>query len=291
MKLSTPALTLLAALAAFPADAGAQNRATPAKREAAAAPAQQNLRVRFHAAIDELQKKAAARGATREDYQRLADQIATAAKEYEAASPAVASLRERAAARITDIETRARAGAVDAVEFDALRDQVVDMDLEIALGRLRAAAKEGKVTRAEYQAFQESWTARAAAAKAGNPELDAIAARAKAAVDAVQNRAKDAGPVQDADLAPISEAVAEYRSAAALASLERKAFDKKASKADYDDVQSAVRMSSGDEIAKKVGERLAQLQAAVEGGRITREEFAELKAMLMKRARAASSPK
>jgi len=50
-----------------------------------------------------------------------------------------------------------------------------------------------------------------------------------------------------------------------------------------------VRVASGDDIAKKVEARLAELRAAVEGGRITKEQFADLKTMLMTRARAASS--
>jgi len=269
--------------------------ATPApgtaRAEAAAQQKGQNLRARFNSAVEELQKKAEARGATREDYQRVLDQLNAAALEYEAVAPGVASLRQRAAARLQDIETRARAGAVDAVEFDALRDNLVDMDLEIALGRLKAAAKAGKFTRAEYQGFLEAWTARADAAKGGNPELDAISGRAKAALDVIQNRAQAAGPITDAELAPLSDSVAEYRSTFAVRRLEKKALDKKAVKADYDDVTEAVRTSSGDEIAKKVAERLEQLKAAVDGGRITPEQFAELRGMLMKRARAAGSTK
>lgn len=260
-------------------------------RADAAAQQDPNLRTRFHAAVEELQKKAEARGATREDYQRVLDQLSAAAREYEPVAPGLASLRQRAAARIEGIETRARAGAVDAVEFDALRDSMIDMDLEIALGRLKAAAKAGKFTRAEYQAFHDAWTARAAAAKEGNPELDAISGRAQAALEAIQNRAQAAGPMSDADLAPLGDSVAEYRSALALNSLEKRALAKKAVKADYDDVTEAVRASSGDEIARKVADRLEQLKAAVDGGRITPEQFAELRAMLLKRARAAGSPR
>ncbi len=289
MKLTTITLILLASLAAFPASAPAQTpRADAAAAQHQATP---NLRARFNAAIEELQKKAAARGATREDYQRLADQITAAAKEYEATTPSLGNLRQRAAARIEDIETRARAGAVDAVEFDALRDSLIDMDLEIALGRLKAAALAGKFTRAEYQGFLDAWTARAAAAKEGNPELDAITARAKAALDAVEKRAKEAGALKDTDVAPLGDCVAEYRTTFAVRTLEKKALEKKATKVDFDDVTESVRATSGDEIAKKVAERLEQLKAAAEGGRITREQFVELRDMLMKRARAASSGK
>jgi len=285
MKLTTLSVTLLAALAAFPAPASAQT----ARADAAAAQNAPNLRARFHAAVEELQKKAEARGATREDYQRVLDQLTAAAKEYETVAPGLGSLRQRAAARIEDIEVRARAGAIDAQEFDALRDALVDMDLEIALGRLKAAAMAGKFTRAEYQGFLDAWTARAAAAKEGNPELDAITTRAKAALDAIEKRAKEA--LKDSDLVPLGDCVAEYRTTFAVRALEQKAMAKKAVKADYDDVTEAVRASSGDEIAKKVAARLEQLKAAAEGGRITREEFVELRGMLMKRARAAGSGK
>lgn len=250
----------------------------------------QNLRTRFNAAVDELQKKAEARGATREDYQRVLDQMTAAAREHESVAPGLATLRQRAAARMEAIETRARAGAVDAVEFDALRDSLVDMDLEVAAGRLKGAALGGKYTRAEYQGFLDAWNARASAAKEGNPELDAITTRAKAALEAVEKRAREAS-LTEADVAPLTEAVAEFRSAHALGSLERRALNKRAVKADYDDVIEAVRASSGDEIAKKVADRLEQMKSAVESGSITREQFAEMRTMMMKRARSAASPK
>ncbi|MCY2961779.1 MAG: hypothetical protein NTY35_16590 [Planctomycetota bacterium] len=289
MKLTTASLTLLAALAALPATAttvvAAPARATTAGEQTP------NLRARFNAAIEELQKKAVARGATREDYQRVVDQLTAAAKEHETAVPSLAPLRQRAAARIEDIETRARAGAVDAVEFDALRDSLVDMDLEIALGRLKTAALAGKYTRAEYQGFLDAWTARAASAKDGNPELDAITARAKAALEAIEKRAKEATALKDADVSPLGDCVAEYRTVFAVRALEKKAMAKKATKVDYDDITSAVRSTSGEEMAKKVAERLEQLKTAVDGGRITPEQFAELRTMLMTRARAAASGK
>lgn len=295
MKLTTASVAFLAALVAFPATASAQTpapgQAPAGARAQAAAQKTPNLRARLNAAIEDLQAKALARGATREDYQRVLEQLTAASTELEPTTPGLAPLRQRAAARLEGIETSARAGAVDAVEFDALRDSLVDMDLEVALARLKAAAKAGKYTRAEYQGFLDAWTARAASAKAGNPELDAITARAMAALEAVEKRAKEASPIQDSDVAPLGDCVAEYRSTFAVATLEKKALEKKATKADYDDVTESVRASSGDEIAKKVGERLEQLKKAVEGGRITREQFAELRAMMMTRARAAASGK
>jgi hypothetical protein len=285
MKLTIAAFSLFAVLAALPAPATAQD---PAGSRAAAQTAP-NLRARLNAAIQDLQTRAANRSATREDYQRVVDQLVAAAKEFEGLTPAIPTLRERAAARIADIETRARAGAVEATEFDALRDQLVDLDLEIALGRLKAAAQAGKYTRAEYQAFVDAWTARAAAAKDGNPELDAIAARAKAALEALEKRAKEASGPQLSDVTPLADAVGEYRTLSAVAALEKRALAKRASPADYDDVTAAVRVANGEEIAKKVQARLGELRAAAEGGRITREQFVELRTMLMNRARAASS--
>jgi len=288
MKLTTASLTLLAALAAFPAPAAAL---TPVLASAQAETP--NLRARLNNAIEELQKKAVARGATREDYQRVADQITAAAKEFEPQTPALPGMRARATARIEDIETRARAGAVDAAEFDVLRDHLIDMELEIALGRLKAAALAGKFTRAEYQGFLDAWTARATAAKVGNAELAAITTRAKTALEAIEKRAKDAAkPMTEADVVPLVDLTAEYRTTFWVAVLEEKALgSKKATKADYDDVTSAVTASSGEEIAKKVAVRLEELRKAAEGGRITREQFTELKTMLLTRARAASSGK
>ncbi len=273
-----------------PADGTPQDEAPARGRVHDGAANGQNLRARYGAAIDDLQTKALARGATREDYQRVVDSLTAGLKADQAVAPGLANLNRRAAARIQGIEERARTGAVDATDFDALRDSLVDMDLQLALGRLNAAAKEGKYTRAEHQAFLQAWNARAAAAKDGNPELDAITNRAKAAVDAIQRRA-EAGAVPEADLAPLNDAVAEARTNIAVRSLETRAMNKKATEADYDDVTEAVRASSGDEVAKKVEARLNELKSAVEGGRITREQFAELRTMLVKRAQAASSGK
>ncbi len=271
----------------------------PAEREGREAPGRvhddgaatgQNLRARYAAAVDDLQKRALARGATREDYQRVLDQLTAGVQADEAATPAIAAQRQRIAARIQGIEERARAGAVEATEFDAVRDGLVDLDLEIALGRLTAAAKAGKYSRAEYKAFEQAWEARAEAAKAGNPELDAIAARTKAALEAIDKRAQS-GAVPEADIAPLQDAVAEARANVALRRLEARAMDKKAVPADYEDVMAAVRASSGEEIAKKFKARLDELKTAVEGGRITREQFTELRTMLVKRARAAATDK
>ncbi len=78
MKITTATSTLLFVLAALPAATPAQ---TPAGgRAEASAQATPNLRARLNAAIEELQKKAVARGATREDYQRVVEQMTAAAR-------------------------------------------------------------------------------------------------------------------------------------------------------------------------------------------------------------------
>jgi len=275
-------VTLLAVLAAAPTTATAQ---TPVNAGTTAQTT--SLRTTVGPAIEEVSKKAVSKSATKEDYTKLNEQIASALKPFETEAPGVTGIRTRLQARIDEIEQRARAGAVDAQDFDALRDAMIDADLEIAIGRLRAAARAGKFTPREAMALLESFNARAAAAKAGNPELDAIAARAKAAIETL--KAKDAASVKETDVQPIVDIVAEWRTIYAVQTLEHKALSKKATKSDYDDLVAQVRVASGDDIAKKVEARLAELRAAVEGGRITKEQFADLKTMLMTRARAASS--
>jgi hypothetical protein len=282
MKTSIATLTFLAALAAVPASA--QTPVSAGQTAQVASPAKA-----VAPSIEELSKKAVGKSATKEDYTKLSDQIAASLKPLETETPGVTPIRTRLQARIEEIEQRARAGAVDAQDFDALRDAMIDAELEVAINRLRMAARAGKYSMREYQATLDALNARATAAQSGNPDLDAIAARAKTAVETLKS--KDAASVKETDVQPIADIVAEWRTMNAVQTLEHKAMGKKAMKSDFDDVVAQVRATSGDEIAKKVEARLAELRAAVEGGRITKEQFADLKAMLMTRARAASSGK
>lgn len=277
-------ITFLAALAAAPATATAQ---TPVSGGTTAQTT--SVRTQVGPAIDDLSKKAVSKTATKEDYTKLVEVTTASLKPYEADAPGIPAIRTRLQARIEELEQRARAGAVDAQDFDALRDAMIDADLEIAIGRLRTAARAGKYSMREYQAVLEALNTRASAAKAGNPELDAITARAKAAIEALKG--KEGPAVKETDVQPIVDVIAEWRTMYAVQALEHKAMGKKATKSDYDDVVAHVRATSGDDIAKKVEARLAELRAAVDGGRITKEQFVELRAMLMTRARAASSGK
>ncbi len=284
MKTTIATITFLAALGAAPATATAQTPVSGGTTVQAT-----SLRTTANPAIDVLSKKAVEKTATKEDYTKLSEQLSASLKPLETEVPGVGGIRTRLQARIEEIEQRARAGAVDAQEFDALRDAMIDADLEVAISRLRAATRAGHYSMREYQAMLESFNNRAAAAKAGNPELDAIAARAKAAIEALKG--KDGAAVKETDVQPIVDIVAEWRTMYAVQTLEHKALNKKALKSDFDDVLAQVRATSGDDVAKKVEARLAELRAAVEGGRITKEQFADLKAMLMTRARAAASGK
>jgi aminoglycoside phosphotransferase len=284
MKTSIATISFLAALAALPATVSAQTPVSAGTTAQATSPHKA-----VGPAIDELSKKAVGKTATKEDYTKLSEQIGASLKPLETEAPAITALRTRLQARIEEIEQRARAGAVDAQDFDAVRDALIDADLEVAIHRLRAAARAGKYSLREYQSILDALNARAAAAKAGNPELDAIANRAKAAIEALKG--KDAASVKETDVQPIVDIIAEWRTMYAVQTLEHKALNKKSLKSDFDDVVAQVRATSGEDIAKKVEARLAELRAAVEGGRITKEQFADLKAMLMTRARAASSGK
>jgi hypothetical protein len=211
-------------------------------------------------AIEELSKKAVAKTATKEDYTKLSNQIASALQPFEAEAPGLPALRTRLQARIEELEQRARAAAVDAQDFDAVRDAMIDAELEVAIARLRAAARAGKYSMREYQAILEAFNTRASAAKAGNPELDAIAARARAAIEALKG--KDGTSVKETDVQPIIDCTAEWRTLYAVQTLQHKALNKKALKSDFDEVAAQVRSASSDDIAKKIEARLAEMRAA-----------------------------
>lgn len=251
------------------------------------------LRERFNQAVEQLREAAVARNASRADYQRVLDALTESTKAYQAETPHALSTRERLAERVRELETMARTAALEAGEFDILKDQAIDVELEYTLARLEARALAGNATREEYQAVANALTARADAAKSWNPEIAAIATRLRAEVDKLMERAKESRPKKE-DFEPTRDLLTEIRASIVITRLQMRAVEKKAIEADYRDVASVIDRMPGDgleELREKVQARLTELRDAVRAGRITREDFASLRTLIMNRAREASAPK
>lgn len=287
MKISFALLALLP-LCAAPAVAATPTLAATATVEAPA------LRARFNAAVDALRVKAEARNATRADYQRVVDELKAAAAAYEVPAPTV-FLGERILQRIAELETAAQTKMYELLELDILKDQAIDAELEYAIARIQSGISARQPTRTDWDAIFANLTARADAAKAWNPAIDAIVPRLRAEIDALIAKAK-AGPLVEKDLTTAKDIATEIRVSNVLTRLEKRGMEQKAIEADFADVADVAKRipvpaADSTELVKKVNQRLDELRAAAKAGKITREQFAALRDLLMIRARAASSPK
>lgn len=250
------------------------------------------LRVRFHAAVDALRTKAAGGSLSRADYQKVVDELKSAAAAYEVPAPSV-FLGDRLLARIAELEVIAQTKMYELLELDILEDQAIDAELEYVIARLKSGISARQPTRTDWDAIFANLTARADAAKAWNPEIDAIVGRLRAEIDALIAKAKTA-PLVDKDFATATDIATEIRVSIVVTRLEKRGLEKKAIDADYADVADIAKrvpVPDSADLVKKVDARLDEIKAAVKGGRITREEFVALRDLLMQRARAASSPK
>ncbi len=282
----------IALLAFLPLAAAPVAVAAPAAVATIEAPA---LRARFNAAVDALRVKAEARNATRADYQRVIDEYKAAAAGYEVPAPMVFT-GDRLLARIGDLEVMAQSKMYELLELDILKDAAIDAELEYILTRIKTGvAASRQPSRTDWDAVMATLTARAEAAKSWNPEIDAIIGRLRAEIDALMMKSK-AGPLVEKDLGTAVDIVKEVRLSNVVARLEKRGLEKVAIDSDFKDVSDAAKRvplptAESAELVKKVDAKLEELKAAVKAGRITREQFASLREMLMIRARAAASPK
>ncbi|MBL8862385.1 MAG: hypothetical protein JNK02_10280 [Planctomycetes bacterium] len=286
MKFPFIALALLAA-PALPATAAP----TPAVQEASASLA---LRPRFNAAVEALRARAEAAGLSRTDYQKVVDEWKAAAAAYEVPKTAELHVGTRVLERLMELERLAQSKMYELLELDILKDQAIDAELEYVLNRIKSGiAAKRQPSRIDFEAVIANLTARADAAKAWNPEIDAIVGRLRHEMESLMAKAK-ASPIAEKDLEPAMDIAKEIRVSNVLVRLEKRAMEKKAIEADYGDVlDEAKRLplpsSEREELVKKVQARLDEIREAVKGGRITREQFTQLRDLLMTRARAASS--
>ncbi len=280
-----------ALLALLPLCAAPAVAASPAKTATATieTPA---LRARFNAAVDALRTKAAGGSLSRADYQKVVDELKSAAAAYEVPAPSV-FLGDRLLARIAELEVIAQTKMYELLELDILKDQAIDAELEYVIARLKSGISARQPTRTDWDAIFANLTARADAAKAWNPEIDAIVVRLRAEIDALIAKAKTT-PLAEKDFTTATDIATEIRVSNVVTRLEKRGLEKKAIDADYADVADIAKrvpVPDSTDLVKKVNARLDEIKAAVKGGRITREEFVALRDLLMQRARAASSPK
>ncbi|MBL8863236.1 MAG: hypothetical protein JNK02_14665 [Planctomycetes bacterium] len=279
----------LAAFAAAPVLAAPDSPAAP---KAPTAPI--DLRGRFDALVDELAKKAAARGATRQDFARVVEEVRSAANEY-MGERRVEQIRDKLIERINELEVKARDAQLMLMEFDVLKDLFIDLQCEGCVRRMAANVRAGKATRLEYAMVYQSLTLRAEAAMGWNPEIDAIIGRLRMEVEKLEKRAKEAMAALPAtDLVPVMEAHADLMCRWVPVRLGKRAMQLKeiVVPKDFTDISETAAfygIAPTSDLGRKIEARLEQLRAAVAGGRISRADFDELDALLKQRARAAVS--
>ncbi|MCY2959135.1 MAG: hypothetical protein NTY35_03135 [Planctomycetota bacterium] len=127
------------------------------------------LEARLDAAVGELIEKAAARGATREQFQRAKDLIVARAR-MTASEIDSETVRERLTAAVEEIEEMARFAVLERIHFQRYWAQIVEHRLERATVRLNNRLKYGTATRADYQRIQDLMLDRAQIAIDTPPE-------------------------------------------------------------------------------------------------------------------------
>ncbi|MDZ4774929.1 MAG: hypothetical protein SGI72_17560 [Planctomycetota bacterium] len=175
---------------------------------------------RLRAVIDELEKKAALRQATREDFKRVKDGLVERARQLNAQDPTVPSdLAAKFEASINALETKAREGNYNRDDFTALRESLIargreaakpspvpasanvplseaqlQSALDSALDDLATKAEARSATRDDYTRVKEAFIARARAA-APNPALATdrvtLEQRFISAIDKLENDARE----------------------------------------------------------------------------------------------------
>lgn len=254
------------------------------------------IEARLQRAIDDLEKKARERGATREDFQRVREAYEARAKL--AGAPAAAAeevaAKERFERALAALEKRASESGYSREEFVALRDGLVkrareaakpdgavagadtkQVDVEARLQRalddLEKKAEARNASREDFQRVRDAWEARAksAAPGAAAPTAEAgavdVAARFSRALDDLENRAQ-AGEFSREEFAALRQSMASRARAAVGAKPES---------------------SSPAPIEARFDEALATLESRALARGATREDFQRVKDLLVARARAA----
>jgi uncharacterized membrane protein len=211
-----------------------------------------NIEAGLQAALDQLEKRAAAGQATREDFQRVRDQLIA----------------------------RARAAASSGAAPDAAATEGSDAfhKMQQALDRLEKRAAEGVYSRDEYRELRDTFIHRARlAAKSGAdaqgqtpaaPDPSAITTGLQNAIDDLEQRAA-AGHATREDFQRVrDQLIARARAAASGAH-----------------AQDGVDLTEGSDAYQKMTKALERLEKRAAEGGYSREEYQELRALFIHRAR------
>lgn len=199
---------------------------------------------RLARAIEDLERKALARGATREDFTQVRTmwEQRLAATEPDLPAAEAAGLKQKVGRALADLETKAAAGGATREEFAQLRQAL--------LTRARAAA---------------------AAAAAPAADEAALEARFAQALDDLEAKALARQATREQFAAVRDQLVARARRAASAEG---------ATGADAD--------ARTAELARQLEAAINRLEERAQNGQVTREEFLELRGMLVARARRAA---
>lgn len=296
MKVTLLPLVALSFLCASPAPATAVDTTDTKPAKVAV---DSGLRQRFCDACDELARKAAARGATREDYNRVANALRDMANAYIQEHKRIEHIQQQLLERLDELMNRAKLAELKAMEFDVLKDKIIDIQLLGCLARATNRVAEGKMTPLEWTMLYESLTLRAQYAKDFDPEIEAIVAKLNEQCVCLEKRAKEAiaggKPLSTPEIEAVWVKYWDVEARASADRLGRRTLQQKLPDVpqDYKEildvlVDSAVPIE--DVLYKKVQGQLDVYRDAVRGGRITRAEFQALCDLLCQRARAALGP-
>lgn len=302
------------------AETGAKNGARGEKTPKVNPPEPANLEDRLTRAIDDLEKKAAARQATREDFERVRGAMLDRAKAAGAVDPTgEADIQARFAAALDALEKNAKLGNYSREEFTGLRaalekrgreaakkvgevvtvpaqgatpaGQAVDIEarLQRALDELEKKAEARQATREDFGRVREIYTQRAKAAMtAGDAstvaEENTLAQKFSSALDELEKQAATGNWSREQFTALRQALIRRGRAAAngTPGGVESKPIDTKPV-----DVKAPETKVAGEGIEARFELALASLEQKALARGATREDFGRVRDLLEVRARQA----
>jgi len=241
-------------------------------------------------ALAELERKAGAGQATGADLKAIGQRIAAATT---GAPNKVAW--ERLRRTLGDLEQRAQRAPLTPQDMALLNEQWIDTRIDFELRALAVRAGRQPLSPAYFEPMGTLLQKRAQASKGMDPTADATRDRLQAILSRLREVSRGR-QVLVTDLEVLRAGLNAARLERAMSDLERRSLSKTASPADVARVNDRINdHASGSNVDPKLAEKLrkaiASLEARALRGEVTREEFAELRAGLTKRARNAAKEK
>ncbi len=278
-------LLSLGAVAALAALAGAAIT-LPAADEAL-----DRIEMNLDRAIDQLQQKAADRDASREAYEHARDLLKQRARAAMTAGYDKADTdAERLTRALDRLEGRAARAALDAKEYDRYRIRVVDSRLDRAIAWLEQKARDRGATREQFQNAVALLEKRAQLSKKVGSRLPSIREALSSKISALQAKAAE---ITAPEALSFGADIVDTRLERALAWLEEKALERKATREDFDRVRDilvdradlAMRIdATAPDLRQRWLDAVARLEERAKEAGLTREDFLELRDALTKRA-------